>query len=192
MPTLSLPAHQSPPLLRRVVVAAVLVAYALPLSLNALSGLSHGAFHMLERVQERQARAAAMGLVHLSEQGRERSTFVHTHDGSTHAHAGPVDALLSASDHADDQQDVAAPVVPAVWPAFHSQSQTDAAVGATSGPGTGGSVHAPSHDQFQVHAPFGAPEVPGTATATLTFEPPVTVTLLWPALVPVAVAVFPW
>ena len=111
MPTLSLPAHQSPPLLRRVVVAAVLVAYALPLSLNALSGLSHGAFHMLDRVQERQARAAAMGLVHLSEQGRERSTFVHTHDGSTHAHAGPVDALLSASDHADDQQDVAAPVV---------------------------------------------------------------------------------
>ena len=57
--------------------------------------------------------------------------------------------------------------------------------------GTGGSVHAPSQSQFHVQAPLGAPEAPGTAIATLTFEPPVTVTMLLLALVPVAVALFP-
>ena len=77
-------------------------------------------------------------------------------------------------------------------PVCHIQSQMDEAVGATSGPGTGGSVHAPSQSQFHVQAPLGAPEAPGTAIATLTFEPPVTVTMLLLALVPVAVAVFPW
>jgi hypothetical protein len=67
----------------------------------------------------------------------------------------------------------------------------DEAVGATSAPGTGGSVQEPSQAQFHVQAPWGAPEAPGTTTATLTDEPPVTVTLLWSAVVPVAVALFP-
>lgn len=111
MLTLSLFAHARQSPLHRAVVVIVLVAYALPPSLGALSELSHGAFHLMERLQERQARAAAMGLVHLSEQAREQSTFTHTHGGNTHSHAAPVDALLSASEHADDEQDVAAPVV---------------------------------------------------------------------------------
>jgi hypothetical protein len=93
------------PHLRRLAVAAVLTAYALPLSLGALSELSHEASHLMERVQESRARAAALGLVHLSD------GFTHTHDGVTHSHAGAVDALLSASEHTDDEQDAAAPVV---------------------------------------------------------------------------------
>ncbi len=104
---LSIPLH-----VRRAAVVLLLSAYALPLSLGAVSGLSHGAFHLLERLQERQARAAAMGLVHLSASNGGRSTFTHTHDGITHAHAGPVDALLTASEHADQEQnEAAAPVV---------------------------------------------------------------------------------
>ena len=97
------------PYLRRLAVATVLVAYALPLSLGALSELSHEASHVLERLyegmHESRARAAALGMVHLSE------TFTHTHDGVTHSHAGAIDALLSASEQTDEEQDAAAPVV---------------------------------------------------------------------------------
>jgi hypothetical protein len=106
VPTLSIHPHLS-----RFAVAIVLAAYALPLSLGALSGMGHGAFHLLERLDESRDRAAAMGMVHASERTTERSTFTHTHDGTTHSHAGPVDALLSASEHADDEQNVAPPVV---------------------------------------------------------------------------------
>jgi hypothetical protein len=98
----ALPIH---PLLRRLAALAVLAAYALPLSLGALSELSHDASHLLERVQESRARAAALGMVHLNE------SFTHTHGGVTHSHAGAVDALLSASEHTDDEQDVAPPVL---------------------------------------------------------------------------------
>ncbi len=103
------------PHLRRTAVAIALLAYAMPLSRGAISQLSHGASHLREQLHERQAKAAAMGLAHLSELGAERSTpsrsFVHTHGGSTHAHAGAVDALLSASDHADDEEAAAVPMV---------------------------------------------------------------------------------
>jgi hypothetical protein len=44
-------------------------------------------------------------MVHLGD------AFTHTHDGVTHSHAGAVDALLSASEHTDDEQAAAAPVV---------------------------------------------------------------------------------
>jgi hypothetical protein len=98
--------------LRRIAVAAVLVAYAIPLSLGTLSQLGHGAAHLIEQMEERQARAAALGLVHLSaERSQSSSEFVHTHDGVTHSHAGPVDALLSASKHTDEEQHVAVPMV---------------------------------------------------------------------------------
>jgi hypothetical protein len=93
------------PHLRRLAVATVLAAYALPLSLGALSELSHEASHLAERLQESRAKAAALGMVHLNE------SFTHTHDGVTHSHAGAVDALLSASEHTDDEQDAAVPVV---------------------------------------------------------------------------------
>jgi hypothetical protein len=92
--------------LRRMAVMAVLVCYATPLALGAMSDLSHGASHLLERIQERQARAAAFGAAH----GSASSDYVHTHDGVTHSHAGAVDALLSAADQAEEQ-DAAAPVV---------------------------------------------------------------------------------
>src|SRR5687768_16235122 len=95
------------PNLRRMAVAVVLVAYAMPLSVGAASWLGHGAFNLLEQLQERQARAAALGLVHLSDRG----TFTHTHDGVTHSHAGAVDALLSAADRTDEEHDAAAPMV---------------------------------------------------------------------------------
>jgi hypothetical protein len=91
------------PWLRRMAVSAVLVCYVMPLSLGAVSELSHNASHLLERIQERQARAAAFGAAH--------GSYTHTHDGVTHSHAGAVDALLSASDHAGDEQDAAPPVV---------------------------------------------------------------------------------
>jgi hypothetical protein len=97
--------------LRRIAVAAMLVVYALPLSLGAFAQLGHDAFHLIEQLEARQARAAALGLVHLSELSGERSQFTHTHDGVTHSHAGPVDALLSASAAADEEPDVAVPMV---------------------------------------------------------------------------------
>ena len=102
-------------ILHRMAVAAALVVYALPLSIGAFAQLGHGASHLLERLEARQARAAALGVVHMSELTGERSpsasNFVHTHDGVTHYHAGAVDALLSASEQADDEQDAAAPMV---------------------------------------------------------------------------------
>jgi hypothetical protein len=98
-------AHSIHPYLRRLAVAVVLVAYALPLSLGAVSELSHEVSHLVERLEESRARAAALGMVHLGE------GFTHTHDGVTHAHAGAVDALLSASEHTDEDTDAAAPVV---------------------------------------------------------------------------------
>jgi hypothetical protein len=101
--------------LHRLAVTAALLVYALPLAVGAFSQMGHGAFHLLVRLEERQARAAALGLVHLSELAVERPTsssnFVHTHDGVTHSHAGAVDALLSASEHADEDHDAAAPMV---------------------------------------------------------------------------------
>jgi len=93
------------PRLRHLAVAIVLAAYGLPLSLGVVSELIHEASHFMERIQESRARAAALGMVHLND------SFTHTHDGVTHSHAGAVDALLSASEHADDEQDAAAPVV---------------------------------------------------------------------------------
>jgi hypothetical protein len=84
------------PPLRRLAVLAVLASYALPLSLGALAELSHEASHLMERLQESRARAAALGMVHL---------------GESYTHAGAVDALLSASEHTDDEQDAAVPVV---------------------------------------------------------------------------------
>jgi hypothetical protein len=105
------PRHAS---LHRLAVAAAAAVYAVPLSIGAFAQLGHGASHLRERLEARHARAAALGLVHMSELTGERSPsasdFVHTHDGVTHAHAGAVDALLSASEQADEQ-DAAAPVV---------------------------------------------------------------------------------
>jgi hypothetical protein len=103
VPTLSIHPH-----LRRIAVAMVLAAYALPLALGAFSGMSHGVFHLLERLDESRARAAALGMLHASERTTERSTFTHSHGGTTHSHASPVDALLSASEHAGDEQDAPA------------------------------------------------------------------------------------
>jgi hypothetical protein len=92
---------------RRVATAAVALAYALPLALGAIANLGHGGFHLLESLRERQAEAAALGLVHLG----ERSTHTHTHGGVTHSHAGAVFALLVASEQADEGTSAVAPVV---------------------------------------------------------------------------------
>ncbi|MEQ1856559.1 MAG: hypothetical protein ABL963_08815 [Longimicrobiales bacterium] len=104
MSALALRPRQLP---RRLFAALVALAYALPLAVGAASDLSHGAFHALGGLQERKAEAAALGLVHLA----ERSTFTHTHDGVTHAHAGAVDALLVAAEQADESTDAQAPMV---------------------------------------------------------------------------------
>ena len=95
------------PLPRRSAAAAVALAYALPLAVGAVSNVSHGAFHVMERLQERQAQAAALGLVHLG----ERASFTHTHDGVTHSHSGAVDALLFAAEQTEGQTEAAPPMV---------------------------------------------------------------------------------
>ncbi|MBM4185441.1 MAG: hypothetical protein FJ207_14690 [Gemmatimonadetes bacterium] len=87
----------------RVIAALMALAYALPLAGGAVANMGHGAFHVIERLQERQAQAAALGLVHLG----ERASFTHTHDGVTHSHAGAVDALLVAAEQADEQTEAA-------------------------------------------------------------------------------------
>ncbi len=92
---------------RRLAAALVALAYALPLAVGAASDLGHGAFHALERLQERRAEAAALGLVHLA----ERSAFTHSHGGETHSHAGAVDALLVAAEQTDDTRDAQAPLL---------------------------------------------------------------------------------
>ena len=51
------------PLVLRVAVAIVLAAYSLPLSLGALSELSHEATHLMERLQENLLVSHAVGVV---------------------------------------------------------------------------------------------------------------------------------
>ena len=76
-------------------------------------------------------------------------------------------------------------------PAFHIQSQIDEAVGATSGRrGRAAASTRRPNPSSTSRRPGGAGGT-GTTTATLTDEPPVTVTMLWSAVVPVAVALFP-
>ncbi|MGE0158206.1 MAG: hypothetical protein AB7T31_02270 [Gemmatimonadales bacterium] len=98
------------PRIRRPAVLAVLVAYVLPLSLGAASQVTHGAFHLLEQIQARQARAAAFGVVHGDRAGHAH-TYTHTHGGVTHSHAAPVDALLSAADQTEQENHDAVPVL---------------------------------------------------------------------------------
>jgi hypothetical protein len=92
---------------RRLAAAAVAMAYALPLVAGAVSNVSHGAFHVIERLQEHRAQAAALGLAHLG----ARTSFTHTHDGVTHSHSGAVDALLVAAEQTDEQTEAAPPML---------------------------------------------------------------------------------
>ena len=94
--------------LRRLAAVAVLVTYAWPLTIGALADLSHGAHHLAEKIREREARAAALGVAHLGDHAR----FSHSHGGEVHSHSGPVDALLAASDDGGDgQTEGLAPIV---------------------------------------------------------------------------------
>jgi len=95
------------PLARRLASALVALAYALPLAIGAVSNVSHGAFHVIERLREHQAQAAALGLAHLG----ARTSFTHTHGGVTHSHSGGVDALLVAAEQTDEQAEAAPPMV---------------------------------------------------------------------------------
>jgi hypothetical protein len=92
-----------------------LAAYASPPATSALADLSHGAYHAYEVLAERQARAAALGLVHLHAEPPARSVragdFVHEHGGEPHAHAPTVDVLLAASEDVDDEREHAAPTL---------------------------------------------------------------------------------
>jgi hypothetical protein len=85
----------------------VVLAYAMPLALTAVGDVGHGAAHVMERLRERQAAAAALGLAHLG----ERSAYTHTHGGDTHSHVGTVGALLVAAEQADAGEAAAPPLV---------------------------------------------------------------------------------
>lgn len=97
--------------------AAVLAvaAYALPAALGLLADLGHDVHHLAEEVREHRRMAAALGLVHLHEQGptapehapvpAAAGRFVHSHGGSAHAHDAATDALLLAAQQADEGAD---------------------------------------------------------------------------------------
>jgi len=86
--------------------------YALPAASGALADASHAAYHAYEKLLERQAKAAAFGLVHLHDE-RSAATddsgpsaparpAVHEHGGAPHAHAAGVDLLLAAAEDLED------------------------------------------------------------------------------------------
>jgi hypothetical protein len=78
--------------------------YLLPVVLTALSNVSHAANHLLDEIGERRARAAALGLVHLS-----GSTITHQHGGDVHTHVGGIGGLLVAAEQVDDPEEGRAP-----------------------------------------------------------------------------------
>ncbi len=111
---------------RRLAAVAVLVTYGWPLTLGALADLSHGLHHLAEMVREREARAAALGVVHLGDAAR----FSHSHGGEVHSHSGAVDALLAASD--DTGEEPSEGLVPMVVLAFHAPASVTHGVRAAS------------------------------------------------------------
>jgi hypothetical protein len=111
-------------LVRASCAALAVATYALPPATGALADLSHGAYHAYELVVERQARAAAFGLVHLYEtpsvQGARAvprgvstplAAPVHEHGGVRHSHAAPVDILRAAADDLDQEREHTAPTL---------------------------------------------------------------------------------
>lgn len=108
--------------LRPLLGAVVVMAYALPLGLHSLSGVSHTAVHVVHTARalgaEQVRVAAALGLTHgpPSQEGPVRSAvvadaevgssaLVHTHGGTTHSHAGPVETLIRGTDGVDAEMD---------------------------------------------------------------------------------------
>lgn len=110
------------PAARALGAALAVAAYALPPATGALADLSHGVYHAYEALEERHAKAAALGLVHLHDAPAARShahaptesagqADVHEHGGVAHSHAAGVDLLLAASDELDEEREHVAPTL---------------------------------------------------------------------------------
>ncbi|MEX2049266.1 MAG: hypothetical protein WEB90_06790 [Gemmatimonadota bacterium] len=116
------------PAVRALGAAIAVGAYALPPATGVLADLSHGAYHAYEGLAERQARAAAFGLVHLHDAPAARAAHthadpaaeraptsarapVHEHGGAPHAHAEGVDLLLAASEDIGEEREHVAPTL---------------------------------------------------------------------------------